>query len=72
MWHARNKLDGETKYLMWDYGPTPLLFRTRREARAYRNERWGYIRTRKDLRTEPHGWLLPKVVRVSVSWEVVL
>jgi len=70
MWHSRNKLDGEQKYLMWDCGCTPLLFRTRREATVYRNDKWGYIRYRKDLRKEPHGWLLPKVVHVEVSWKV--
>ena len=46
----------------------PALFRTRREAREYINEKYGYIRTRKDLRAEPHFWRMPRAVRVSVTW----
>lgn len=70
-WHSKNSLDGRQRYLMWDYGTMPLLFKTRREAREYRNEKWGYIRDRKDLRSEPHGWRLPQVVRVRVTVEVL-
>lgn len=45
----------------------PLLFHTRREARQYRDKHYGYIRHRKDLRQEPHGWRLPVPVRVHVT-----
>lgn len=44
----------------------PCLFMTRREAREYIKCRYGYIKHRKDLRIEPHGWRLPKPVRVEV------
>lgn len=71
LWNSKNRLDGVSRHLMWNHGPTPLVFKTRHEAREYRDERWGYIRTRKDLRIEPHGWRLPKVVRVMMTYEIV-
>lgn len=65
-WYSRNRLDGESRYLLWD-GPTiPLLYRTRREARLDALRRYGYIKTRVDLRTEPHGWRLPRPIRVTL------
>ncbi len=45
----------------------PVLFRTRAEARAYINEKYGYIRDREDLRRPPHSWRVPVAVRVRVS-----
>lgn len=60
-WHSTNSLDGESCYLIW----TPL-FRTRRECRAFVDEQFGYIRKRPDLQREPHGWRIPKAVRVVV------
>jgi len=64
-WHSNNKLDGVRRVLMWDCGE-PLMFRTRRECREYIEQRWGYIKTRKDLRAEPHGWRLPKPVKTKI------
>jgi hypothetical protein len=61
-WHSRNRLDGDLRHLMW----TPL-FRTRRECRAFIDDEYGYIRKRPDLRVEPHGWRVPKAVRVEVK-----
>lgn len=49
----------------------PLLFKTRAEARRYINERWGYIHTRRDLRRPPHGWRMPRAVKVRVILEEV-
>jgi hypothetical protein len=45
----------------------PCLFLTKAEATAYANERYGYIKTRPDLRAEPHGWRMPQPVRVAVQ-----
>ena len=67
-WVSHCKLDGERSYFMGE--PTrgmSLLFRTRTQARAYRDEKWGYIKTRKDLRAEPYGWRLPQVIKVNVT-----
>jgi hypothetical protein len=46
--------------------PEVRLFRTRHDCRAFIEERYGYIRTRSDLRREPHGWMVPRAVRVEV------
>ena len=66
-----NKLDGHREHYEWcgyrrpGYGP--LFFRTRQEARDA-NEAWhGYIKRRPDLRTEPHGWKMPRVVKVEIE-----
>ena len=70
LFHCRNRLDGDRRFLMWNPEPGPgafRLFRTRRECRAYIEERYGYIRDREDLRAEPHGWFLPRAVRVVVN-----
>ena len=69
-WHSRNRLDGERRHLQWHPEPGPgayRLFRTRRECRAYIEERYGYIRNRPDLQREPHGWRMPQAVMVVVS-----
>ena len=65
-WKSKTRLEGEKQWIMWS-NCFPLLFLTRRDARKYANEKHGYIKTRKDLRNEPHGWRFPKAVRVSVS-----
>jgi len=69
-WHSRNRLDGDRRYLMWQPEPGPgafRLFRTRRECRSYIESRYGYICGREDLRAEPHGWRMPRAVRVRVE-----
>jgi hypothetical protein len=65
-WYSVNRLDGITRRLIWG-GGLPLLFRTRKDARDYVAERYGYIRHRPDLRAEPHGWRVPRAVRVEVT-----
>jgi hypothetical protein len=49
-WRSQNQLDGYTERLLWDWKDpdrvTPMLFRTRREARAIIKERYGYIKHR--------------------------
>lgn len=69
-WHSHNRLDGVTEHWMWE-DLRPLLFCTRREARAYIQSKYGYINVRPDLRAEPHGWRLPRAVRVRVVLEAV-
>jgi len=69
-WHSVNRLDGDRRHLQWspESGPGDFrLFRTRRACRAYIEERYGYARDREDLRAEPHGWRIPRAVRVTVS-----
>lgn len=67
-WHSVNQLDGARRHVMFE-DCKPLLFHTRREARAYRDQRYGYIRHRPDLRAEPHGWRLPQVIAATVEFK---
>ena len=73
MWYSKNKLDGETKRLMFhnvgDDLTLPYLFKTRARARIFIKARWGYIKDRKDLRIEPHGWRMPRAVKVNCSFD---
>lgn len=64
-WYSNNILDGITRHLLYE-NRLPVLFRTRRECRQFIKDRYGYIKDRKDLRQEPHGWRLPKAVKVEV------
>ena len=48
-----------------------LLFETRKAARAFIRENYGYIRIRKDLRKAPHWWRMPLAVRVEVSVKTI-
>ncbi len=66
LWHSKNRLDGVTEHLMCQEF-VPVLFRTRRAARAWITSNSGYIAHRTDLRSEPFGWRLPKAVRVKVE-----
>lgn len=42
------------------------LFKTRAEARAYNEKRFGYIKRRPDLKAAPHHWRFRAPVRVTV------
>lgn len=75
-WESKNALDGQRTALMGDlqlerpqavWGYPVVLFRTRKEAREYIKQRYGYIAERTDLQAEPHGWRMPKAVRVAVA-----
>lgn len=65
LWYSKNKLDGERKHLICRFC-VPVIFSTRQEARFWIEEHYGYIKKRKDLRAEPHGWRLPKPVKVTI------
>lgn len=83
LWRSDNRLDGKREALMGlltaphgDGHPvfTPagaeqptITFRTKREAKAFIKDRFGYIAERSDLRREPHGWKMPQPVRVRIS-----
>ena len=66
LWRDNNRLDGKREHLCFE-NCLPVLFTTRREAREWIISRYGYIRTRMDLRAEPHGWRLPVPVRVRIE-----
>lgn len=66
-WVSVCRLDGRTEQFLVDrkqsYGA--VFFRTREAARKWRDEQYGYIKTREDL--QQHGWRLPKVVRAEMT-----
>lgn len=66
MWRSNSNLDGGLRTHLINENCLPVLFRTRREARAFIEQRYGYITKRPDLRAQPHGWRLPIPVRVAV------
>lgn len=70
-----NRLDGKREWLSNDWRSRAVvrtwLFSTRQEARTIRDREFGYIKNRPDLRAEPHGWKMPKVVKVKVTIEVM-
>jgi len=70
LWRSENRLDGKREFVTW-HECKPLLFRTRKEAREWIEQRYGYIRRSPDLQAEPHGWKMPKAVRVTVRIEPV-
>ena len=65
LWRSNNSLNGKTKRIIWNKR-RPLMFDTRQEARDYNTKHYGYIRERKDLRVEPHGWKYPTPVKIKV------
>jgi hypothetical protein len=65
-WISDCRLDGHCEHLLYE-NLLPALFKTRREARAFIEKKYGYIRHRPDLRREPHGWRMPQPVRVTVA-----
>lgn len=69
LWNSYNQADGFSQYLLYD-NCRPLFFDTREEARHYARLKYGYIKERKDLRDEPHGWRMPIPVKIrSIQWE---
>ncbi len=67
-----NVLDGHREWLEGTTitpGCPTLLFSSRQAARLYTEEAHGYIRKRPDLQAEPHGWKMPRPVKVSIRIE---
>lgn len=69
MWRCQNRMDGYRAWLLGspDHQCRTLLFDTRAAAREFIAEKYGYIRTRPDLRREPHGWEMPMPVKVKIE-----
>ena len=66
LWHSKNQLDGVTEHLLCE-NLLPALFVSRRQCREWIEARYGYLKARRDLRGEPHGWRLPQPVRVIIK-----
>jgi len=58
--------DRESEHILFE-NRLPMLFRTRAEARVWIEQRYGYIRTRKDLRAAPHFWRIPTAIKVRIE-----
>jgi hypothetical protein len=73
LWRSDSRLDGKREVLKGDPDAITrtLLFETRAGARAYVHQWYSYIANRPDLQAEPHGWKMPKVVRVALTAELV-
>lgn len=67
-WYSRNYRDGITEYIIFE-NCLPKFFLTRETARQYANEKYRYIKTRKDLKEEPHGWRFPKAIKIRITIE---
>jgi len=65
-WKSKNEIDGETKHIIHE-NLLPLLFKRKHQATIYARKRYGYIAKRKDLRADPHGWRMPKPVKLIVE-----
>ena len=66
-WRQENSLDGKRSYLL-GVGDGYKTFRTRSQAREFIEERFGYIRNRTDLKAEPHGWKMPRAIKVTIDY----
>ena len=63
LWHAKNRLSGCREHLMFENCEL-LMFTRRSDARAFAHQKYGYIKTRHDLRVEPHGWRMPRPIKI--------
>ena len=50
---------------------TPRLFGTRREAREWIEEKYGYIKVRRDLRVAPNRWRFPRTAKAVISIKTI-
>lgn len=65
LWRSECKLDGKSEHII-RVNLVPVIFKTKRQCKAWIDEHYRYIKIRKDLRGEPHGWRLPKPVKIVV------
>lgn len=65
---TKGGIDGDTERLMYS-NPRDgwLIFRTKRECKAYIDNYWSYYKTSKDLRAYPYGYRLPKPVKIEIK-----
>lgn len=72
-WRSNNHLDGRRRHLcLWHRHvgiEFPTVFSSRRACRKFIEKHYGYIRNRRDLQQEPHGWRIPQAVKVKVKIE---
>ncbi len=75
-WRSKSILDGERRSLLGRFSPgleapphlagyKTMAFETRKAAQAHIEQYYSDCR-RPDLRAEPHGWRMPRAVRINV------
>ena len=69
-WYSKNRLDGVVERILF-HEYKPAMFPTKKEAMEFIKEKYGYIATRKDLRVEPHGWRMPKPVKLKITLKII-
>jgi hypothetical protein len=57
---------GDHHHLLYE-NCLPMLFRTRAQARAWIELKYGYIRRRPDLQGAPFKWRVPVAIKVRVK-----
>jgi hypothetical protein len=62
---SNSRLDGFREGIDHHNG-IPHLFRTKKEAVAFIKGNYAYFK-RADLRSEPHGWLMPIPVKIAIQ-----
>lgn len=65
-WRERSRLDGYREHIVCE-NCMPALFHTREQARAYAKQHYGYIAERPDLQAEPHGWKMPRPIKLTIG-----
>ena len=70
LWRSNRRATGVPMRLVSCGNGIPALFLTRREARAWIKERYGYIPNRPDMHGCPHGWKMPIPIHITVSADI--
>ena len=70
-WRQRSEHTHLQTHLMRGENMEVALFRTRAACRGWIKSTHGYLKYRPDLRARPHWWLMPRPVRVRVTYEIV-
>lgn len=71
-----NWLDGAREWFdpAWQNGlnmvPMPRMYVTRREAREACTRMRNDLKGRPDLQAQPHGWKMPRVCKIKVTFEL--
>jgi hypothetical protein len=72
LWRSKSKKSGVCQHLLFNSSGGATLFFKKRLAVEWIKKEYGFIRTRADLRAEPHGWRMPVPVKVTLTADGVL
>jgi hypothetical protein len=60
-------IDGDKEHIIYE-NCKPVIFTTKKECKTWIDKKYGYIKTRKDLKSFPHGWRLPKPTKIYLTY----